>query len=262
MAEIRWILLGLGLILIAGIWWRGARRRAQGPGDAELRKVEPRAAPAALPLVPSAHQHPPDWGVSPLEPLSIKTADFDHVPVLDLPMRADFGAIPQEAKNLATAPATAPATAAVPAPHTRPKPNANELQKIVTVRVCASGGLRWGGKQLMEALADQGLVYGRYQVYHHKHVDGSTLFYVASLVEPGTFDMALMAEQEFRGVSAFAVLPGPLEPVQTIDAMFAAVRGLAERLSGMAQDANGAPLSPQRVGALRDEVARYQALLS
>ena len=37
-AELRWILLGLGLLLLAGIWWWTARRSGQSPGNAELRE--------------------------------------------------------------------------------------------------------------------------------------------------------------------------------------------------------------------------------
>jgi FtsZ-interacting cell division protein ZipA len=59
----------------------------------------------------------------------------------------------------------------------------------------------------------------------------------------------------------FAVLPGPLAPLETIDELFATARGLAEELSGMAQDAKGMPLSPQRAAAMREDVARFQALL-
>ncbi len=62
-----------------------------------------------------------------------------------------------------------------------------------------------------------GLAYGRYQVFHRRHVDGRSLFCVASLVEPGTFDVARMATEEFRGVTLFAVLPGPVEPLLTFD---------------------------------------------
>ena len=68
-----------------------------------------------------------------------------------------------------------------------------------------------------------------------------------------------MPAEEFRGVTLFAVLPGPLEPLQTLDALIAAARGLARELSGMVQDAKGMPLSPQRAAALRDDVARFQA---
>ncbi len=141
-------------------------------------------------------------------------------------------------------------------------PNASERQRIVTIRVCTVGESRWSGEALIAALELHGLAYGRYQVYHRKHSDGRSIFCVASLVEPGTFDIARMPEEEFRGVTLFAVLPGPLEAVQTIDALFATARDLARDLSGAVQDAKGIPFSPQRVAALREDVARFQAALS
>jgi cell division protein ZipA len=140
-------------------------------------------------------------------------------------------------------------------------PNASEQQKIVTVRVCAPGEARWSGATLLSALELNGLAYGRYQVFHRRHTDGRSLFCVASLVEPGTFDVARMSSEEFRGVTLFAVLPGPLEPLLTIDELLGAARGLAQELSGMVQDSKGMPLSPQRAAALRDDVARFQASL-
>ncbi|MGO9514150.1 MAG: cell division protein ZipA C-terminal FtsZ-binding domain-containing protein [Steroidobacteraceae bacterium] len=135
------------------------------------------------------------------------------------------------------------------------------MQKIVTLRVCAVGDARWSGAALMAALELHGLAYGRYQVYHRKHSDGRSLFCVASLIEPGTFDIASMAEADFRGVTLFAVLPGPLEPLQTVDALLSTARDLARELSGTVQDAKGMPFSPQRAAALREEVARFQSLL-
>jgi cell division protein ZipA len=140
-------------------------------------------------------------------------------------------------------------------------PNASELQKIVSIRVCAPGEGRWPGTALLAALESHGLAYGRYQVFHRKHIDGRSLFCVASLVEPGSFDVAHMATDEFRGVTLFAVLPGPVEPLLTVDELLSAARGLAQDLSGMVQDAKGVPLSPQRAAALRDDVARFQASL-
>jgi cell division protein ZipA len=238
-AEIRWILLGLGLLLIAGIWWRGAWRSARTPAGGELRQSEPTVpalsgTPSSLPARPASTE----WNVSPLEPLSIKTADFEAVPVLQMPLRTE------------AAPRAKPPAAPAPA---------REAQKIVTLRVCAPNTTRWSGKQLLGALERQELTYGRYQVFHRQHGSGASLFCVASLVEPGSFDLAQMPSQEFRGVTVFAVLPGALEPLPTFDAMVTAVRGLAESLSGMAQDSSGLPLSPARAAALREEVARFQA---
>ena len=309
MAELRWILSGLGILALGAIWWWTARRSAQAPGSPELRDSgtapPPGFGPAAAEST-SAEKRPHvggtrDWGVPPLEPLDIRTADFEPVPLLDdepmmtqadpLDLTIDIDATgseprgeitpqeppaaqePQPAKEPPAAQLTPPGRGvpprSMPAPNPEnsdhlgaaapPGPNASETQKIITVRVCGVGHSHWSGAALMAALELHGLAYGRYQVYHRKHSDGRSIFCVASLVEPGTFDLQRMAEEEYRGVTLFAVLPGPLEPLRTVDALMAAARDLARELSGTVQDAKGVPFSPQRVAALREEVARFQA---
>jgi cell division protein ZipA len=285
-AELRSILLALSLVLLAGIWWWGRRRSLQAPGNPALREITPTAAalrsetPAADALtnaeteteteadaIPASQGR--DWGVPPFEPLSIRTQDYDRVPVLDGPMMVDVDLAP--ARSSAPEPSTiTPVTGRVPTLLPEPSdrssaapaqtPNATEQQKIVSVRVCAAGEA-WSGAALLAALELHGLAYGRYQVFHRRHVDGRSLFCVASLVEPGTFDVTRMSSDEFRGVTLFAVLPGPVEPLLTIDELLGAARGLAQELAGMIQDSKGMPLSPQRVAALRDDVARFQASL-
>jgi cell division protein ZipA len=278
-AELRWILLALGVPLLAFIWWWTARRAGRTPGNAELRETTPAGdSPRPAP-------EPRDWGVPPFEPLNIRTAEFDRVPVLDRPMMAHadaeplaaadaveaapIAASPTAAAPIAAAPIAAdrvavdpPAESATPEPAATAAPNVAELQRIVTLRVCGVGESRWSGSQLMAALELHGLAFGRYQVFHRKHVDGRSLFCVASLIEPGTFDIAVMPTQEFRGVTLFAVLPGPIAPLETVDELLRTARGLAEELSGMVQDAKGMPLSPQRAAAMREDVARFQALLA
>jgi cell division protein ZipA len=283
-AELRWILLALSLPLLAGIWWWTARRAGQTPGKSELRESAPppdppRYAEPGDDMPSEPEPQPRDWGVPPFEPLNIRTADFDHVPALDGPMMV--GAEPASTPASVRANAPAPAHAPTQPPSVRPMfttgpvsehsdraaavappaPNAAELQRIVTIRVCAVGETCWPGSQLMAALELHGLAFGRYQVFHRKHADGRSLFCVASLIEPGTFDVAEMADQEYRGVTLFAVLPGPMQPVDTMDELLDTARGLAEELSGMVQDAKGMPLSPQRAAALREDIARFQASL-
>ena len=143
-----------------------------------------------------------------------------------------------------------------------PPPNSAEKQKIISIRVCTTGTTRWQGNSLLAAFELNGLAYGRYQVFHRRHVDGQSLFCVASLTEPGVFDVAKMQSQEFRGITLFAVLPGPLEPMLTVDELLLAARDLAIALNGAVQDSKGAPMTAQRAAALRDEVARFQASLS
>ena len=300
-AELRWILLALSLVLLAGIWWWGRRRSSQAPGDAQLREMMPSVEPqrpvaAPREAVPDIGPAPEsEWGVPPFEPLSIHTEEYERVPVLDGPMMVSADPAPSltfaatvpsmsaapiavaTAAPTATSMSAAPAAATPPIPGRVPTllpesvdrggagsaqtPNASEQQKIVTVRVCAPGEARWSGATLLSALELHGLAYGRYQVFHRRHVDGRSLFCVASLIEPGTFDVARMSTEEFRGVTLFAVLPGPVEPLLTVDELLGAARGLAQELSGMVQDNKGMPLSPQRAAALRDDVARFQASL-
>ncbi|MEP6885054.1 MAG: cell division protein ZipA C-terminal FtsZ-binding domain-containing protein [Gammaproteobacteria bacterium] len=282
-AELRWILLGVSVPLLALIWWWTARRSGQAPGNAELRESTAGKAPeAAPPLDPRyadaddeeemmPHPEQRDWGVPPFEPLHIRTAEFDRVPVLDGPMMVDLDAqlrTPASPSAAAEPPLLAAPGAGLGDNSDRydaappPAPYAAELQRIVTIRVCSVGETLWTGVQLMAALELHGLAFGRYQVFHRKHADGRSLFCVASLIEPGTFDIAAMAEQEFRGVTLFAVMPGPIPPTQTVDELIGTARALAEELSGVVQDAKGLSLSPQRAAALREDVVRFQASLA
>jgi FtsZ-interacting cell division protein ZipA len=283
----------LSLVLLAGIWWWGRRRSTQAPGNAALREITPTADPVrheppaaeALSNVETAPDaQAREWGVPPFEPLSIHTQEYDDVPILDGPMMVDADPAPAlsaagasasaagiGASAAGTARTTAPTPGRVPTllPESGDRttaaaaqtPNLSPQQKIVTVRVCAPGEARWSGATLLSALELHGLAYGRYQVFHRRHVDGRSLFCVASLIEPGTFDVASMSAEEFRGITLFAVLPGPVEPLLTVDELLGAARGLAQELAGMVQDSKGLPLSPQRAAALRDDVARFQASL-
>jgi cell division protein ZipA len=125
-AELRWILLGFSLVLLAGIWWWGARRSAQAPGDAALREINPtpgvqrsearqevRADAVDASRTASQESPPPEW-VSPFEPLSIRATGYEHVPVLDGPMMVYPETTPVSAARPAVDSVAAPAAARVP----------------------------------------------------------------------------------------------------------------------------------------------------
>lgn len=287
MSEIRWILAALGVILLLGIWWWGGRRSRQAPGNAELRE--------AMPIVPEVEPHTyadrpaprfvpeaRERVIAHLEPLDIRTATLEEEPLFDEPMTAlvDPIELTIDLQHAVTdigehTAASAPAKVAAPSSPDPPRnaterlsssprssPNTSELQRIVAIRVCATGEARWPGQRLMDALESLGLAFGRYEVYHRKHVDGRSLFCVASLIEPGIFDVAQMPTQEFRGVTLFAVLPGPLDAVQTLDALFETAGGLAEELTGVIQDHKGVVMTASGAVALRAEMAQFQTLLA
>jgi cell division protein ZipA len=151
--------------------------------------------------------------------------------------------------------ATRPAPRAEPAPEPPRKPPA---QRIVALRIIAAGGGVFEGAQLIEALATDGFVFGRYQIFHRLDESGRPIVSLASLKEPGTFDPDNMPGMDFRGIALFTVLPGSLPALRAFDELIVTARALAATLGGQLQDERGAPLSLARIGQLREDVAGFE----
>ena len=129
-------------------------------------------------------------------------------------------------------------------------------QRIVALRLVAAD--RWNGRLLREALEAESLNYGRYSIFHREREDGKTLFYVASMMEPGSFDLDKMDDEFFPGVSLFGIVPGPLEAPATFDLMLAAGRHIADCMKGQLQDEQGSTLTAQRILNLREELVQFE----
>ena len=146
-----------------------------------------------------------------------------------------------------------------PAPATpSAAPASRRPQKILALRVTASAPARFDGAELLAALRAEGLGFGRYEIFHRLHDDGRPIYSVASLREPGTFDIESMPTTYFPGVAMFAVLPGPVSAADAFDEMIFAARALATQLNGSLADERGAPLTALRVGKLREEALEFE----
>lgn len=133
-------------------------------------------------------------------------------------------------------------------------------QKIVTLRVVAKGHGAFPGDDLVLSLRGVGLRHGKFGIFHQ--YDGENekrvIFSAASLVEPGSFDLADIKNQEIPGISLFMVLPGPLDGAQAFDLMMSAGRELARALNAEMLDESGSTMSVQRERYLREEIIQYQ----
>ena len=117
---------------------------------------------------------------------------------------------------------------------------------------------QWPGADLRAAFAAENLEFGPYSIFHLPREDGRTLFYVASLMEPGSFDLERMDTQTFTGISLFGVIPGPIDAPATFDLVLAVGRNLADRLKGQLQDEQGSTLTAQRILNLREELVHFE----
>jgi cell division protein ZipA len=129
-----------------------------------------------------------------------------------------------------------------------------EVRKIVALRLVSPPGVRFQGRAVRQALAGEGFVLGKFDIFHLAGPDGRALLSAASLTKPGTFNLNSMDGQRFGGLSLFAVLPGPLSPTKTYDELLAVARRLNDRLQGALQDERGEPLTPIRSAAIRQSL--------
>ena len=133
-------------------------------------------------------------------------------------------------------------------------------QKIVTLRLVAKEGGTFRGDELILSMRGIGLRHGKFGIFHR--YDGAdetkAIFSAASLVEPGSFDLANIKEQELPGISLFLVLPGPVEGAESFDLMMTAARTMAQGLDGELLDESGSTLSIQRERYMREEIIQFE----
>jgi cell division protein ZipA len=275
MNELRWILLAAGVLLIAGLYLWGTRTRWQGRDEPEASR-RPAVFTGGAKGFETEAQVPLDddyvdladsgFRVEPRAERRIEPSfDQDEVDALDAtePRRVDFDdtsefespAIGRREPTL-----TSTRTDSIPTlraePPTRVEPTLSA--KILAIRVTAAAPARFDGAQLLAALRAEGLGFGRYDIFHCLHEDGRPIYSVASLREPGTFDIEAMPTTYYPGIAMFAVLPGPVPAAEAFDEMIFSARALATHLSGSLTDERGAPLTTLRVGKLREEALEFE----
>jgi FtsZ-interacting cell division protein ZipA len=198
-----------------------------GPGNDTVSEVEDEAAEA--PVTPAA---PPTRQP---EVFAVSRDDDDETP----------------------APPAAPRfTAADVTPVTEPIVEwpTDEQRRVVALRLVAPPPERLAGRALRLALASEGFVLGKFQIFHKPDSSGRAVLSAANLSKPGTFDLETMDLQRFGGLSLFAVLPGPKPPLKAFEDLLATARILNERLQGALQDERGGPLTPTRIATIRESL--------
>lgn len=142
-----------------------------------------------------------------------------------------------------------------------PSVNSDEVQqKIVTLRLVGRDGGSFRGDELILSLRGIGMRHGKFGIFHR--FEGSeqdkTIFSAASLIEPGSFDLSNIKEQELPGISLFLILPGPVEGAEAFDLMMATARTLAQSLDAELLDESGSTLSIQRERYMREEIIQFE----
>jgi len=140
------------------------------------------------------------------------------------------------------------------------RPTEARIERIVTLHVAAREGASIAGPELVVAAEKVGLEFGDMGIFHRLvegRADLGPVFSVASMVKPGTFDMARIGELRTPGLTVFMTLPGPVRALDAWDAMLPAAQRLAELLDALLLDADHNALGRQTIQHLRDELRAF-----
>ena len=143
-----------------------------------------------------------------------------------------------------------------------PKPkDPGPVLEVIVFHLIARRPERFDGQDMLRLLLENGLRYGDMHIFHrHRDVDGREQleFSVANAVEPGTFDIDSMEDEQFAGITFFMKLPGPRDPLASLERMLTAGRRLAEGLNGDLKDEQHSVLTPQTMEHLRQRVQEFE----
>ncbi len=164
-----------------------------------------------------------------------------------------------EPSNVAGGGAAASASDAVVAAEPAPRRHSSAApERVITLRLIPRGDDELSTERAVVALTGAGLKHGKYAIFHREGIDGEVAFSVASLTEPGTFDLANLHETTIAGLTFFVVLPGTGDPVARFDAMVETARALSVELAADLHDERGSSWSVQRERYLREEIIEYR----
>ena len=242
--ELRWVLLGLGLLVVLGVFLGGLIKSRFRPSETPRSEpvVWPEEPEISVPATESAHA---------LEgfPAGFEGGGGSPEAAVD-DIRSGSDADEQPGEPQPDEPQAAPGTA-------DPVP---ETERVVSLRLIPGEGERLDAERTVRALREAGLQHGPFEIFHYcedRNVPESG-FSVANLVEPGSFDLSNIPGNTLPGITFFMVLPGSRDPVERFDKMAGIARDLCQSLDARLLDELGNSWSIQGERYLREELIDYR----
>lgn len=295
MDDIRIPLLGLGLLLIAGIyiWGRtmGFRRRRRNRRKPEFRSSGIRTSdvPASMMPPPSDHldtdvpslsidesptaatkaeMRPPETPVSESEPEPPAKTGPGGNPgekVAEGPVQVEFAFDEAEVESRPSPEVeieTEPVPEARATPKTAPGVATVPKEEVLPLYVCAAEGHRYHGRDILRAVNDVGMNFGEMNIFQHYGIgdlaSDTALFNMANMLEPGSFDLAHIDEFETSGLVLFMALPGSADSLLVFELMLNTAERLVQHLGGEIRDQHQHVVDATAIDRLRQRAAAHR----
>lgn len=247
MDNLRWLLLALGIIVIAGVYWY-TRHSGNGGRRARRSRYEPSIGDDT-PAQPEA---------------DIMEDSFEILveEITDIPVPDDFSTFAESVARSRHAEVDR-ASSAGETPEATPAGDPN--QKIVVLHAAARGEGTMRGPEIVRVLDGEGLVHGRGRIFHrHPPTTAggvnvtTTLYSVATMTEPGSISLEKLEQLHTSGLTFFMVLPGPGNGAEVFADMLATARRVSGALDAELLDEGGSTLTKQAAAHLREEIINFE----
>jgi cell division protein ZipA len=130
--------------------------------------------------------------------------------------------------------------------------------KIISILVMASNGNSFGGYDLLQTLLASNLHYGEMQIFHSYSKDSNLqnkkLFSLASVSEPGDFDLSKIGGYTCKGLVLFMDVAEQTKPVETFNSMLETAGQLVSELGGELRSGKNQPWSDGDAEKIRGEL--------
>lgn len=244
MENLRWILVVVGIVIIAGIILFGNPDKKRKPKASRKRAaaVKSRREPVLDTTVDGEREHDP--GTQGARQAELAIGDSDDP---DARLEPRFGSMGEGMVQEGI-------EEDKPPPPEVPPPD-----KIITLFLQARDNHFITGVELLDVSLKLGLVFGEQGIFHRIHEeDLEPVFGMANLTKPGTFDKTAWNTIEIKGVTMFMTLPGPKNALDAWDSMLATSRRLAELLHADLLDESHEVFTRQRALQIKDELREYE----
>lgn len=137
-----------------------------------------------------------------------------------------------------------------------PAEDSATVNKIVTLHIVAPPNSLMNGEQLLDVFDRRGYHFGDMNIFHSMH-NGETVFSVAKMIEPGIFDIDDVESFATPGITLILQLPGPVTADVAFEVLISESFEIANELGASVLDGDRNTLSKQTLQHMREGIYEH-----
>jgi cell division protein ZipA len=136
-----------------------------------------------------------------------------------------------------------------------------EPSEVLIIHVSMPDNQTISGASLLPMLISMGFKFGEMDIFHRHHDTAGTgpvLFSLASMFNPGTFDIDNMEQISTKGLSLFMTLPCHGEALQNFNMMHNAAKKVSEEFGAQILDSKRSAMTLQTVRHYVEKIREFE----